>query len=289
MKLPNFLTFQPFVDAKQRMGIPHLTLGDLRKVEISIAGPTYEELKSLENQGLDVELEVVVENPDHTLGYKNKRVILYIRDVAGYGNFESDPRFHIANCRTLRDMRQNNRFGRYVIATKDTGSFSVRSKQGGKPLDKKLLVCQNCLDYLKFGSFELNWDDKRRQQVVRAFSIKGFFEVYPKSLHYEIPKHSELTAPENKYSDNFAQISIEYRRERSWICEESTCGVDLSSPMYRRYLHVHHLDGLKHNNANDNLKALCLYCHAQQFQHQHMRSVPEYVEFQRIRNILLRI
>ena len=287
MKLPNFLSFEPFVIAKRKMGIAPNVLGDLRQIEIPISGPTKIEHEKLANEGLDVELDVVVENTDGTLGYKNKRVILYIRDVSSYGSFESDPKFHIANCRTLKDMRQNNRFGRYVIANKDTGRFSVRTRQSKKPFDKQLSVCQNCLDYLNFDEFELNWVSSQREIAVRNFSILRFFELYPKTLHYDLPAHTEVTAPENKYSDDFAKISARNRSERGWRCEEAGCGVVLSSPEYRKYLHVHHRDGLKNNNSPSNLKVLCLYCHSNQYQHHHMRSLPEYIEFMSIRSLLL--
>lgn len=287
MKLPDFSKFAPFLEAKRQMGIQPTTIGSLKTIVVAVSGPTYKELIDLNGQGIDVELDVVLENSDGTLGYKNKRVILYIRDVAGYGNFESDPKFHVANCRTLKDMRSNNRFGRYVIANKDTGLFSVRTKQGGKMIEKKLSVCQNCLDYLSFSSFELNWEESRRRQVVKAFSIKRFFDLYPKSLHYEIPRHNELTAPANDYPINFSQISYEYRNSCGWKCENESCGVVLGQSEYRKFLHVHHSDGQKNNNSKQNLKALCLHCHAQQFMHHHMRSLPEFATFQVLRNSLL--
>lgn len=287
MKLPNFLKFEPFLEAKSRMGIAQSTLGNLQKIEISVSGPTFAELKSLSNEGLDIELDVVVENSDGTLGYKNKRVILYIRDVSGYGNFESDPKFHVANCRTLKDMRHNNRFGRYVVANKETGSFTVRTKQGRRTIEKRLQVCQNCLDYLRFESFELQWGEGQRQKTVREFSIKRFFELYSKTFHYDIPLHDETTAPENRYPTDFDKISTRIRIERGWRCEGEGCGVVPSEHKHRKYFHVHHVDGQKNNNASSNLKVLCIHCHAQQFQHNHMRALPEYFEFQSIRGSLL--
>jgi hypothetical protein len=287
MKLPNFLNFEAFTSVKRLMGIEKNTYGNMRNVEIPSSGLTRSALVALESQGIDVELAEVLENPDRTLGYKNKRVILYIRDVSNYGRSDSDPRFHVAYCRTLKEMRNNNRLHRYVVATKDTGEFSVRVNQSAELVERKLAVCQNCLDYLSYGSFELNWDEVLRRRAVSQFLIREFFDRFPKSLHHFLPKYDEKSAPENKYPPDFNQVSFEIRQSRGWRCESAECGIYLGSSEHRKYLHVHHLDGQKNNNSNDNLQALCLYCHAQQFQHQHMRSLPAYSVFLEIRREFL--
>jgi hypothetical protein len=288
MKLPDFTIFSPFLEAKRRMGISPSAIGNLESVEVTFSGPTYKELKDLKGQGVDVELDEVLENEDGTLRYKNKRVILYIRDVAGYSKNYGDPRFHVSNCRTIQEMRSNNRFGRYVVANRDDGLFSVNVGESRKSADKKLQVCQNCLDYLSYDGFELQWEQHTRQRTVGQFKISRFFEIYPRSLHYEIPSYNSANAPRNSYSNNFSEISKSYRESVDWKCEGLFCGVNLNASEHRKFLHVHHQDGQKNNNSRQNLKALCLNCHANEFQHQHMRSLPEYEDFLAIRKMLLK-
>jgi hypothetical protein len=288
MKLPDFLSFEPLLIAKKKMGIARETLGDLEHIVISVPGLTRIQLESLGKEGLDVELDDVIENHDGTLVYKNKRVILYIRDVSGYGNFSSDPKFHISNCRTLRDMRQNNRFGRYVIANKDTGKFTVRAGLSGDLIEKRLDVCQNCLERLNFDGFVLGWDQGRRRIAVQNFSIRNFFERYPKTLHHDVPKYDESTAPMNRYSQDFAVTSRGLRSARGWRCEGVNCGVNLSDMELQKFLHVHHKDGQKSNDNPGNLLVLCIHCHALTYHHQHMRNTPDYREFVSIRSKLLR-
>jgi hypothetical protein len=47
--------------------------------------------------------------------------------------------------------------------------------------------------------------------------------------------------------------------------------------------HTHHIDGGKSNNSAENLKVLCIGCHAAMPAHQHMKRLPEYDAFQRLR------
>lgn len=290
MKLTNFLTFQPFVDARRNMGIREDKLGDLNAIVVATSGLSLEKLEALSNGGLDIEsLDEVKVNSDGTLSdeKQSKRVLLYIRDVSGYSFFESDPRFHFANCQTLQEMRVNSRFGRYVIAIEDTGNFSVHVGKSLKPTPKRLQVCMNCLDCLKFQGYDRNQEKSARKAAVASFNIQTFFKLYPKSLHAQIPEFTEEDAPRNLYHEDFKVLSKEVRAERAWRCEGDECGVDLSKAAHRKYLHVHHIDGQKNRNARSNLQVLCLYCHSRQYQHQHMFTSPNYDDFAKLRRQLL--
>lgn len=291
MKLPNFLTFEPFRDAKRSMGIREDKLGDLTAIIVATTGLPLEKLQALSNGGLDIEsLDEVKVNSDGTLSdeKQTKRVLLYIRDVSGYGFFQSDPRFHFANCQTLQEMRTNSRFGRYVIATKDDGEFTVYVGNSKTETNKRLQVCKNCLDCLKFEGYDRNWPRSKRNSAVSNFEITKFFELYPKSLHHDTPDFTEITAPRNLYHEDFTILSRQLRSERGWRCEAIACGVVLLKAEHQKYLHVHHIDGQKNRNARSNLKILCLYCHSQQYQHQHMYGSSGYNDFVKLRQQLLR-
>jgi hypothetical protein len=126
MKLPNFLVSNDFIRLKSSMGIPRDKLGDLQAIEIRHRRTTREELRQLSEEGLDVDKEDVIPLPDGTLSYKDRRVLLYIRDISHYGGNYSEPRFHFADCATVRQMRENLRFGRFVIADHENGTFELR-------------------------------------------------------------------------------------------------------------------------------------------------------------------
>ena len=79
---------------------------------------------------------------------------------------------------------------------------------------------------------------------------------------------------ENAY---WKALSIWYRKEQGWICEE--CGINLKAQT--GFLHVHHIHG-KRYNAPEYLIALCVSCHSNQIQptdHSFMKNTQEYQNF----------
>ncbi|WP_107818437.1 HNH endonuclease [Nitrosomonas eutropha] len=58
-----------------------------------------------------------------------------------------------------------------------------------------------------------------------------------------------------------------------------SCRSDFSAPSKRKWLHVHHINGLKHDNNKSNLAVLCISCHAQQPNHEHMINNAGYRKF----------
>lgn len=280
MKLPNFLVSDDFIRLKSAMGIPRDKLGNIRAIEISRDGATREEIRQLAKGGLEVRKEDVVPLPDGTLSYKDRRVLLYIRDVSQFGGNSSDPKFHFSDCKTLQNMRRSHRFDRFVIASRDDGLFLLHYIRSGHRTDKRLEVCQNCLDLLNYKDFRLDMPNHIRWKAVREFSIDDFFAAYPKTLHHSMPTYTDQTAPTNDYSPDFSRISRAYRQKRNWLCE--TCEIPLSKDVMQRYLHVHHINGLKNENNDENLKAVCIHCHALEPSHGHITAMRQYREFEPI-------
>jgi 5-methylcytosine-specific restriction endonuclease McrA len=251
-------------------------------VKVDGARLTAAELERLTSQdGLEIALEDLRVLGDGTLAYKDTRVLLYIRDVTIMGETEPEPRYHLSNCSTLRKMREQKRFNRYVVSTRLDGIFNmniIRGQQTNKRL-VPLCVCQNCLGFLSFNSFRMDWGRPRRIRAVQAFSLDEFFRQYPKSLHTHKPKHDSDSAPLNTYRPDFSHVSRRVRAAVRFKCQE--CGFDCSAHSLQKYLHVHHLDGDKSNDAEENLRAICLECHAGE--HPHMRRLPELRELRAIK------
>jgi hypothetical protein len=277
MKLPNFLMSDDLGRLKRAMGIPANRLGDVKAIEIKSDGVTPSENQRLGSEGLEVDKPDVVALPDGTLSYKNRRILLYIRDITQYAGY-FEPRFHLADCITLQQMRENSRFGRFVIASRDDGLFHLHYIDSGKRIDKRLDVCQNCLDRLNYKGFRLSMRVGVRRAAVQVFKIADFFAGYPKTLHHSIPNHTDQTAPTNDYSPDFSSISRAYRQKRNWICE--TCTIPLSRLVLQRYLDVHHMDGQKNNNEEANLKSVCVHCHALEPSHRHITATLRYRDFE---------
>ena len=77
------------------------------------------------------------------------------------------------------------------------------------------------------------------------------------------------------YARDWDKIARRFKEKRHWRCEQ--CYLNLADD--RRYLHAHHVDGDRANNAIANLKALCIRCHAAQPLHEHIKRQDEYRAF----------
>ena len=287
MKLPDFIQ-DPLLNAlRQAMGAPLGVLQPARNRDTL----TREEIDALTSKGIDVELSAVQVLPDGTLAYKNSRVILYIRDIAYYREDEPIhlPRFHISDCKTLEDMRANNRFERYVVATREDGQFALnvipRNGSNGtvQSITERLSVCQNCLNRLRWDGFKLRMNKHTRLDSVDRFRIANFFAAYGKTLVTKSPQHDANSAPLNTYSTEFSALGDRIKAERGYRC--CTCGINLAD--HRKYLHAHHKNALKNDSRPDNIAILCVACHAEQYNHSHIKGTKDYLEFMQLRSSIL--
>lgn len=254
---------------------------------------TVEEIERLAREGIEIPLGEVHVLEDGTLAYKNQRVVLYIRDVKQYRNArpseEELPRFHVADCDKLKEMRANNRYERYVVATRDTGVFTINFKPHGSQRflssDRHLKVCQFCLgrlDWDSFSRFRFNSDRSKtrseRRRIVSAFSLERYFAKYGRTFIERMPSHTEGTAPINDYNSDFAKIAEAVKRKRAYRCD--ICGIVLIN--HKKFLHAHHKNGIQSDDRENNIAILCIRDHAEQPNHRHMKRLPEYEEFCRL-------
>ncbi|CAG4892388.1 HNH endonuclease [Paraburkholderia saeva] len=276
IKLPDFLSWPAFNGLRTRMraslAAPFAERIEYREIELSI-----EEL--LQTRGIDVDSDEIEVLDDGTLGYKGRRVLVYIRDVNVMGNREHMPRYHFAFCATLSEMHKKNRGGRYVVASRDSGLFEVNLISATvEPKEVRLNVCQNCLKHISWNGFGYHLQKPTRLELVKGFALPDFFEKYPRDLLSVKPKHSSTDAPVNTYTPDWERISSTVRRVRRYRCEG--CALDLSGNP--RFLHVHHRNGQKNDNRDSNLAALCIACHASEPLHGHMQQLPDFTEFSQL-------
>lgn len=221
---------------------------------------------TLGGEGIEIALESI-DTDFNLLSYHGRQVLLYIKDHSmKFDATLQDPakgnRFHVAHCSTLEDMRQRNRFQRYVATNRISGVFDIeeqRSWGGGRKSEAELKVCMNCLSKLNYrGSTEFH----ARREAFRKFSLKEFFSDYSSCFLYTPKAWNEDTS--FGYTSDWADISKATREQVGYVC--SDCGVDLSS---HRYLcHTHHINRVKTDNRPENLQVLCKDCHRRQPHHE---------------------
>lgn len=224
--------------------------------------------------GKDIQLNEI-DGSNGVLNYKGLQVMLYIPDqgnnilsVIQDGRQKWAKRIHIAECRTIVEMRERGRFNdRYDVINRIDGLFPVfgldfNSKEECKG-EAQLATCQNCLNQLNYLNFsQLSRENKK--DIVSSFSYGQFFGAY--SSYFKSLPVATAGFQSGGYTDDWASISKNTRIDLNYTCEQ--CGVELNND--RRLLHVHHISGNKQNNRKENLRVLCADCHKKQPNHGHL-------------------
>ena len=160
-------------------------------------------------------------------------------------------------------MRRRGRYERYVATNDVSGNFYVtgQDEYGGRVEGKaRLRVCKNCLRMLDYRNYTRN-----RKQVFQVFEWSEFFDTY--RPHFARIPTRRAGMFDGAYAPNWDLVSKRYKEKHAFMCEN--CHVNLKE--HPRLLHVHHINGVKTNDAGSNLKALCANCHGKQPGHGHMR------------------
>ena len=218
----------------------------------------------LETKGIDVAIDDVSIESSGLIKYNGEQILLHIKEVSSFGQRDQLPKFHFYDCNTLKKMRSSGRFDRYVVTQRKDGTFLVDKKLNNYFYQRDCIIelhcCKNCL----------NWYNRNYQNscTVNDFDIDRFFFFFSNTPIARKPIYTDLTAPTSGYTRDWNDVSLRMREKYRWICQK--CYVNFNHN--RSYLQVHHINGVKSDNKEGNLKVLCKYCHSQEPYHEHMRN-----------------
>lgn len=174
----------------------------------------------------------------------DRQVFLYKKDyhLEKYGK----PRFHICKCETIEEFISIGRFRQHYVRA-NSEPVPVIDLDNGMILKKidALPLCNYC------------------RKIVTGYGnmdSSDFVEMLKSANDNQQKDYEGVELDLFGYTKDWDMISKQYRNKHQYTCEK--CGLKIDDDYDRQYIHVHHINGDKLNNKENNLQCLCLYCHA---------------------------
>jgi hypothetical protein len=267
LKLPDFRNHEDLNELRELMGaeLRH-EKGNDTKLDRSI--------KPLTIENFSVE-------PDGVFKHRRQKVLLYIQN---WKTEKDNKKYHIVNCKWIQKMQRENKnwYSLYVNGKPENGKLPVKLPGQSEPVLLNLNVCQYCLEKLELRyKLESRYYSRNKKIVLvyqpDKFPLSDWFDAIDDG--YEPLLIDRIKSKNSYYIVAWKFLSWVCRKNAHWKCQE--CGIEFGHERSdRRFLHAHHIKGTRHNHP-ENLRALCIGCHAEQpgEGHQRLKKYTEYQEF----------
>jgi hypothetical protein len=186
VNLPDFLRDEELNSLRAQMGAKEL--GAFR-LEFNVYRFTVADLEQVVDSGIALDdMSRLRTLEDKTLAYKERRVLLHPRDLRApaepSGKAPPLPPFHVGNCSVVRQWRADSLPPPLLLADRDDGLFHLLIMRGATEYDsvERLPVCEACLAELAYAGFVDSLPSWERREHVERFSVREFFERYPRSV-----------------------------------------------------------------------------------------------------------
>lgn len=241
-----------------------------------------EQIRAILKEGIDLTLDQI-KTTGGLFDHEGEQVVIYIKDHTHMlerqqltpsdlaANPEKCRRVHLMECKTIEDMRSKGRFDRYVVTNRRDNLYKIDVIEKHPTVievEQSLRPCKNCLKELNYKSYN---DATRPVQngIFAEFDIEAFLEDFS-TFFADRPIRWANQSGANEYIKNWSALSRKLRAANHWTCQD--CGVNLGAADHQKYLHVHHVNGVKGDNNAKNLEVVCHVCHANKPGHNHMHT-----------------
>ncbi|ATD09500.1 hypothetical protein SIO17_20615 [Pseudoalteromonas piscicida] len=171
--------------------------------------------------GEDLQLSEI-DNTNNLLSYKGRQIMLYIpeqgsqiEEVIKDGKIDGAKRLHVAECKTLENMRNQGRFERYYVTNDISGSYPVMGHHHyrGDVIEgkAKLGVCKNCLRILNYKGYA-DHSHIKKSRIYQEFNLAEFFETYSSYFKHYPNQNKSI----GSYTKDWEQVSSQYRQTQNY-------------------------------------------------------------------------
>lgn len=206
------------------------------------------------------------------------KIILYIPQRAKYliDKWGSYPKYHLFHCKTTALEKffkgQNEK---YRISSRSDGKFSFKIVDDKEVVEEfsnlELKFCGNC-----FNVFKERFNKKKSE-----FNLQEFLQTNYSGILKDPTFKFDYDDIPNIYSSNWKELASKYKALKKYTCE--ACKWKPKNDNQQKFIHAHHIDGMKYNNKLDNIKILCIGCHAKQDNHGFIKKTPDYKYYMEIK------
>lgn len=190
--------------------------------------------------------------------------------------------YHILRCNTLRQSEQQGWKENYKITQRTTGSFyyclvNEKAKAYQEIENQKLLICENCFTKVTSILTGIRGSDREKFMLQRFFDVDF---IHSWNSYHVLPKERGFLT--GIYPDDWLEICRIKKQQVDYHCE--ACLMDLSHPLFKKYLYVQSTDHIKRQVGYIKLECLCISCMAEQASGQDLKETSAYRQYMELRN-----